>query len=385
MESRWLRWVGPGVIALGAMGSLATATLGAGQRPWTPRPCSGAAAERTAAAGPAGPVALPDLGLQAWFRMDPMIDNAGTLQGQRVSLGLDGVRAVRTMELPPESFASGPFGRIVLIGSDDGSASQLQAVDVVAGCAWAVAEESAVVRHATIDPTGELVYEARVDRASRADLGVWSRPLDGVAPARSVLPPLDPDDRFGRTFSTEFAWAVDGRGLAVQSCGEVACRTRIIGFDGRSNQELAEPDLGLLAGFDGDRIVTYGACRGLPCPIVATDLTTDAHQVLAADGGLAVVVATSDGPRLVHETFEAAGLRLRSVALNGGSAIDLGPLPAGLRLQATPDRAGSATRLPIDWILLVPDGRLPIDAASLRPQLRHLPDGATVQLDEVVR
>jgi hypothetical protein len=385
MESRWLRWIGPGVIALVAIGSLATATLGAGPRPWAPRPCSGAAAERTAAAGLPGPVALPDLGEQAWFLMDPMIDDAGALQGQRVSLGLNGLRAVRTMEMPPESFASGPFGRIVLIGSDDGSVSRLQAVDVIAGCTWAVAEESAVVRRATIDPTGELVYEARVDRASRADLGVWSRPLDGVAPARSVLPPLDPDDRFGRTFSTEFAWAIDGRGLAVQSCGEVACRTRIIGSDGRSNQELAEPDLGLIAGFDGDRIVTYGACHGLPCPIVATDLTTGAHQVLAADGGLAIVVATSDGPRLVHEAFEAAGLRLRSVALDGGSAIDLGPLPAGLRLQATPDRAGSATRLPIDWILLAPDGRLPIDVASLRPQLRHLPDGATVELDEVVR
>lgn len=385
MESRWLRWVGPGVIALGAVGSLATATLGAGQRPWTPRPCGGGAAELATAARLPGPTALPDLGLQAWFRMDPMLDNTGTLQGQRVSLGLDGVRAVRTIELPPESFASGPFGRVVLIGSDDGSVSRLQAIDVVAGCAWAVAEESAVVRRATIDSAGELVYEARVDRASRSDLGVWSRPLDGVAPARSVLPPLDPDDRFGRTFSTEFAWSTDGHALTVQSCGEVACRTRIVGFDGRPNQELAEPDLGLLAGFDGDRIVTYGACRGLPCPIVATDLASGARHVLAADGGLAVVVATSDGPRLVHEVFEAAGLRLRSVALDGGSAIDLGPIPDGLRLHATPDRAGSATRLPIDWILLAPDGRLPIDAASLRPQLRHLPDGVTVQLDEVVR
>ena len=97
MKSRWLRWVGPGVIALGAVGSLATATLGAGQRPLTPQPwttrlCSGGAAERTAAANFTRPTTLPDLGLQAWFRMDAMIDDAGTLQGQRVSLGLDGVR-----------------------------------------------------------------------------------------------------------------------------------------------------------------------------------------------------------------------------------------------------------------------------------------------------
>jgi hypothetical protein len=385
MESRWLRWVGPGVIVVGAIGSLATVTLGAGQRPWTPLPCSGGAAERTAAASFPRPAGLPDLGLQAWFRTDAMIDNDGTLEGQRISLGLDGARAVRTIELPAESFASGPFGRIVLIGSDDGSISRLEAVDVVAGCAWPIAEENAVIRRATIDPSGDVVYEARVDRATRADLGVWSRPLDGLAAPRSVLPPIDLDDRFGRTFATEFAWSTDGQTLAVQSCGEVACRTRTVRFDGSTGQEVTEPDLGLLAGLDGQRIVTYEACRGLPCPIVATDLGSGARQVLATDAGLALVADTSDGPRLVHETFDTTGVRLRSVALDGGSAVDLGPLPAGLRLHATPDRAGSATKLPTDWVLLAPDGRLPIEGASIRPQLRHLPDGVTVQFDEVVR
>jgi hypothetical protein len=384
MGSRWLRWIGPGVIALGAVGSLATATLGAGQA-WTPRPCTGGGAHSGAAASQPRPKALSDLGLQAWFRVDPMLDGAGTLQGQQVSLGLDGVRSARTMDLPAESFAAGPFGRIVLVGSDDGSVSRLQAVDVAAGCGWTVAEESAVVRRATVDPAGKLVYEARVDRASRSDLGVWSRPLDGPGPARSVLPPLAIDDRFGRTFSTEFTWSADGQALAVESCGEVACRTRIVGSDTQPTRELAEPDLGPLAGFDGDRIVTYGACRGLPCPIVATDLASGARQVLADAAGLAIVVATSRGPRLVHETFEADGVELRSVALDGGSEVDLGSVPAGLRLQASPDRTASQMRSPIDWIVLAPDGSVPIEASSPAPQFRHLSDGATVQLDEVVR
>ena len=314
-----------------------------------------------------GPTSPADLGSQAWFRMDPIIDDAGTLQGQRVSLGLDGARAVRTIELPAESFASGPFGRIVLIGSDDGSVSRLQAIDVAAGCTWALADEPAVIRRATMDPAGGLVYEARVDRASRTDLGVWSRPFGSDAPARPVLPPIGPDDRFGRTFSTELSWSTDGAALAVQSCGEVACRTRIVGFDGRPGQELAEPDLGLLAGFDGEQVVTYGACRGLPCPIVATDLASGARRVLADEAGLAAVVETSEGPRLVHETFDAAGLRLRSVSLDDGSATDLGPLPAGLRLESTPDRSGGATRSPIDWVLLVPDRDPAVDAVSLMP------------------
>jgi hypothetical protein len=385
LETRCLRWVGPGLVAIGTLGLVTSAALGAGARPWTPRPCGAGASDRTAAAQMPGPRSPADLGSQAWFRIDPIIDDTGTLQGQSVSLGLDGAGAARTVELPAESFASGPFGRLVLIGSDDGSVSRLRAIDVVTGCTWAVAEEPAVIRRATMDPAAGIVYEAWVDRASRTDLGVWSRPFGTVAPARSVLPPIGPDDRFGRTFSTEFSWSTDGGALAVQSCGEVACRTRIVGVDGRPGQELAEPDLGLLAGFDGKQIVTYEACRGLPCPIVATDLASGARRVLADEAGLAAVVETSEGPRLVHETFDATGLRLRSVSLDDGSARDLGPLPAGLRLESTPDRTGGATRSPIDWILLVPDRDTSVDAVSFTPQLRHLSDGATVQLDEVVR
>jgi hypothetical protein len=82
--------------------------------------------------------------------------------------------------------------------------------------------------------------------------------------------------------------------------------------------------------------------------------------------------------------MDAGAIRLRSVAFDGASATDLGIVPPGLRLSPTPDRAGGATGLPPAWVLLAPDGRLPIDAASVRPQLRHVTDGETVQLDEVV-
>ena len=52
-----------------------------------------------------------------------------------------------------------------------------------------VATETDVVRRATIDArTGDL-YEFRVDRATRADLGVWREPLAGGATVR-VVPPL---------------------------------------------------------------------------------------------------------------------------------------------------------------------------------------------------
>ena len=210
LESRWLRWVPPGVIALVAVGSVVTTTLGAGQKPWQQRACGpevGSPATATRSAAPADVYALRD---EAWFRLDPQLDRQGGLQGQRLAFGINRDRTSRRMDLPAESFAAGPFGAVVLVGTDDGAVSRLEAINVAAGCSWSVATEAAVIRRATIDPAGTTVYEVRVDRTSRADLGIWARPLDGSRPAARVLDPIEPDERFGRTFATEFAWDLVG-------------------------------------------------------------------------------------------------------------------------------------------------------------------------------
>ena len=47
----------------------------------------------------------------------------------------------RTIDLPPESFATGPWAGRVLVGADDGARSRLSLVDVGAGCATPLAEE----------------------------------------------------------------------------------------------------------------------------------------------------------------------------------------------------------------------------------------------------
>jgi hypothetical protein len=317
--------------------------------------------------------------------MDPRLDRAGALAGQRLAVGLDGDRFSRIMDLPPESFAAGPFGRIILVGTDDGATSRLRAIDVAGACAWDIGAESDVIRRATIDPAGTSIYEMRVDRATRDDLGVWSRPLDGSLPAAPFLEPIAVDERFGPTFTTEFAWELSGAALAVQSCGEVACRTRVVDPAGGSPRAVEEPDLGALVGLDGDRLVTYAACPGLPCPIVSTDLASGARTVLADQAAIAAIVATSDGPRLVHETFDGPTIALRSVALDGSQARGLGAIPEGLRLHATPEIAGTSTRNPSGWVLLSPEGRLPDTGPNTRTQLRHVTDGTTVQLDEVAR
>ena len=72
---------------------------------------------------------------------------------------------------------------------------------------------------------------------------------------------------------------------------------------------------------------------------------------------------------------------------SGSMAVDprlLDGDPDGRRLVAGPARSGSGAEHDPGWLLFGPDGRLPIDG-SLRPLLRHVPDGRTVQLDEVSR
>src|SRR4051812_44806730 len=210
VESRWLRWVGPGVIALGAVGLVASTTVGAGPRVWAPQPCAEPPAERVAAAREVTPLAPADLAAQPWFRLDPVAAADGSLRGQRLALGRFGDPLIRALDLPAESFAAGPFGRVVLAGSDDGSLSRLELVDVAGACSWTVGSEREVIRRATIDASGTVIYEMRVDRATRADLGIWRRPIAGTTPAELVLGPITPDPAFGRTFSTEFGWDVDG-------------------------------------------------------------------------------------------------------------------------------------------------------------------------------
>ena len=385
VESRWLRWIGPGVVALGAVGFIASTTLGAGIRPWAPSACAGPPTDRTAAARERDATTLADMRGAPWFRLDHVLDTQGALEGQRLLLGLDGDRSARSLDLAPEAFAAGPFGGVVLVGSDDGTTSRLQAIDVAHGCAWPVGEESDVIRRATIDPAGTFIYEMRVDRASRADLGVWQRPLDGTDAARHVLGPPPSDGRFGRTFTTEFTWDVAGERLVVQSCAEIACRTRVITPHGGPTVTLDDPGLGQIVGLDGDLAVTYEACRGLPCPIVATDIWTGDRRVLAPAAGLSIVIPTADGSRLIHEVVAGNERRLLSVPLDGLLALDLGIIPDELRLHPSAVRADAATVLPAGWILLAPEGRLPADASSDRPQLRHVPDGSTVPLGEALR
>lgn len=388
-EHRWLRAIGPGVIALGAVVAIGSSTQAARDRPWTPLACDTGVGARVAAAGEARAVTVADLGAVAWMRLDPTLDADGALVGQRLSMGIHGRRSERVMGLPAESFAAGPFGRLLLVGADDGVASRVFTIDVATGCTSAVAEVADVIRRATISPGGDAVFESRVDRATRADLGVWRRPLDGSGAASRAMEPIPADGRFGPTWSTEFTWSLEGDRLAVQSCGETACRTRVLepGVAGRPVRLIADPALGPLVGMSGPRLVSYAACRGLPCPLLSVDADAGGQVPLTDAAGLATLAGAGPDASVVHEWDGPSGRRLRSVSLDGRVSADLGTIPDGLRLMPDAVRSESGTRLPPDWVLLSPDGRLPVGSPgdAARPTLRHVPDGRSVPLDEVTR
>lgn len=355
VESRWIRRAGPGFVTLGAVALVASTTLGAAGRPWVPPPCAGP---------PVVPAATERASATAWFREDPHLVD-GALRGMRVTLGLAGDARARSIALDAESFAAGPFGDTVLVGTDDGRQSRLSLVDVARGCAWSIATEDDVIRRATITPDGSAVIEMRVDRSTREDLGIWRRPLVGGADAESVvaLGPLEPDARFGRTFATAFTWSADGRALAVRSCGEAACRVRILELATGRHRLIADPAFGDVVGLTADRLVVRGACRGLPCPIVSLPLGAGAPVVLDQAAGIAALISLPDGTSRVVLESGPGGRRVRSVSLDGRAATDLGPLPAGQRLVPADGSSASAAALPAGRVALGIGGRVPSDGS----------------------
>lgn len=368
--TRWFRRAGPGIVALGAVALVAGAALGAPARSWQPGICT----------GPPGAGGAP---VGAWYRIDPVLAD-GTWTGQRLTVGAGGEERPRQLDLAAESFASGPFHGLVLVGSDDGRASHLSLLDVAGDCRWPIVDTSDVIRRATLSPDRRSIYEHRVDRSSRADLGVWRRDPAGLhAPAR-VLDPLGDDERFGPTWHTTLAWDEAGAALVVQSCGEVACRVRALDIASGEVALVADPTVGALIGVGDGRLVAHGACRGLPCPIVSVPLHGGPAVVIAEAAGQAVMVAEPAGGAAVLYEADVEGHRLVRSDVTGRERTTMIVATDGRRLVAGGDRAEGAVEPVAGWAVFGPDGRLPVDD-RLPAIFRHVPDGRAVPLDEVPR
>jgi hypothetical protein len=366
-ELRWLLGVAPPFAALVGVVVLGGASL---QASAAASDCLAGKLAATAQVSPTG-----------GFVITPLLDASGTLAGQRVELG-SARRATSRLELPPESFAAGPFGRAILIGSDDGRRSVLRAFDTATGCAWSLATETDVIRRATIDPAAGNVYEFRVDRATRGELGVWRRPLGG-APAALALAPLPADDRYGPTFSTELSWSAEGDVLVVQSCGMSICRTRLLDVAAGTARLVETADQGEVIGVVAGRLITYGACRGLPCPIASIDATTGEATNLVPAAGAGRMVATVSGPRVLAETGTADERELVLVDPASAISTELTGDFHGWHLVPSVARADGAVALPPGWAVLTREGRAP--RAGEPAELLRVDDAATFDFTEVTR
>ena len=72
------------------------------------------------------------------------------------------------------------------------------------------------------------------------------------------------------------------------------------------------------------------------------------------------------------------------VPVFGAKHVELAVSPAGLGLVPSGTDGGGGRRLPVGWVLLGPDHRPPGDSDD-GAELRRIPDGTAVQLDEVLQ
>lgn len=366
LESRWGRRLGPGIAALAGVLAIASTTVGAPPAEVGALPACRDGTTPGAVAGAA-----------AWYRLDPVLVG-GARQGQRLDIGRVGGSAW-TVTLGSESFASAPARGRVVFGTDDGRRSTVSVADMARGCSTIVATSTDVIRHAVLAPDGATLYEFRVRRTDRADLGVWRR-TPGRDDATRVLGSIGPDPAFGMTWTTDLTWSLDGGLLAVTSCGEVACRSRVLDPATGRSQTVADPRLGALVGLAGDRLVVRGACRGLPCPLFVVQASNGQVRTLAGAAGLATLVVDVDRrPTVIYEV-EAAPDRLARVGLDGRTRDAFAVAADGYRIVGPAAAAGAET--PPGWLLLGPDGRLPTGPGG-DARLQRLADGQTRRLEEV--
>ena len=348
LEARWGRRLGPGIAALAGVLAIATTTIGAPTVEGRPPPeCAGHTAGGPASAG------------SPWFRLQPLVVD-GARQGQRLDIGRGRSRSW-TMALGSESFATGPAAGRVVVGTDDGRRSSVSMVDTTRGCQVpGLATSDEVIRTAVLTEDGSHLYEFRVRRADRADLGVWRRAA-GATDGVRVVPPIEADDAFGRTWSTTVHRASDGERLIVASCGEVACRFRVFDPVDGSLATVADPTLGAVVGSVGDDLVVRGACRGLPCPVIRVEIATGRLTVVDLAAGSVALALDADGrASLIADDTEIGG-GLRALSMDGHASTDLADLAPGDRVLTPGPEFG--TELPRGWFAT--DGPLGLRARSV--------------------
>ena len=265
LESRWIRWVGPGVIvALGVLGSLATATQGAGPAPWT-----AAAVRRTGTARRRPPRGRPSPSPWATFGSRAVVSPRSAARPERRSAGPAAGRRHRRpagraapSTCPPSPSRPVRSGGSSWSGHDDGATSTAhrhrRRRRLLVGD-----------RRRNLRSSGGRRSTPPAGRSTRSGWIARRGPTSACGRARWTAPAGGPGTRTDRcrravranVHAPSSPGTPGGDRLAVQSCGEAACRTRVIDPASGRSATVAEPDLGTLVGVRGR---PARRLRGLP-------------------------------------------------------------------------------------------------------------------------
>ncbi len=321
----------------------------------------------------------------AWWRTEPTLDAAGALVGWTLRVGAPGVRAA-TLAIPAASTVTGPSGGRVVVASEDAprapgaAGSTARIIDVTSGCALEIHLRDRVARRAVADPSGAGVLAHLLDPDTRRDLGVWRIDADGRIAERLVEPLPDglrAAAGMDRVWTTDLRLDAAGRRLAVQSCHPDACVTRVTDLGSGDVAVLLGDGHGAVVGFAGRELITWAACHGLPCPVVAWDMVGASLRTVASEVSGAALAA--DGRHLVVLRREPGGGReLMAIDLSTGSHRSLGtadsdalPLSGGAGMIAGLEVDGAA-------VAIFQSGRVPVllsleDAVLASPVREVLP------------
>jgi hypothetical protein len=327
---RWVIWLGPPValvaIALALIRFQPGAEAGGRTTVQAAGACAASPIGKNAQGGPAV-AAAPG----SWWALSGRLDADGTLVGKHLALGRGGA-ATLALDLGPDALASGPKGGVVALTSDDGRHSQIRVVGIDQGCAFVVHETSELARGAIVDSTDGSVLAHLVDREGRADLGTWRFAADGSGDPVLVAPALEPDPERGPNWVTDLRLDAESRLLAVQSCTDMGCLTRV--FDLRRGLVPVarfEGEQGSIIGLSAEAAITWAACFGFPCAIQRWDLATGEVTTVVEKAESAAV--TPNGKFVVAVTDSVRNGFVR-VDLESGAVKSLRGLNRNERLVA---------------------------------------------------
>ena len=367
VESRWGRRIGPAVAVLGALALVTTTTVGARDRSWDPPPC--AAIPHSSAAPPG-----------TWWRLDPRLERRAP---DRAAPGAR--RAGWTRSLDDPAGRSVRRRPVRWAGADrDRRWSTVEALARRPGPWLQPLDRGRDGRrpHGDPDPGPDgHPRDARRPADPCRPRGV--PPATRRRPAVRLLGPIARDARFGPTWSTRLVWALDGQALAVESCGAIACRVRVVDPETGRVRLVGAPDQGEIVGLAAGRLIVREACGGMPCAVIAADVATGDRVTLDHEAWRVALAAEAGGrARVVLETGRD-GRTLVAMDPDGRRPTGLRPDASGRRLLPDGAASESAVEMPPGAVVLAPDGRLPSGPGAVG--LRRLVDDTTVELQEVTR